>query len=266
MVILASKRVCYRNCKFCSCVFEARIAPHYKSQHNQMPTIGNWYVQQSCSRCRKPRYKACEVCGVRFRSKRNKRYRKDRTFYQWHRCCSRECRQEHINKTADLHKNRVCEKCGNVFTKKGHGSRNEGRFCARSCYQEAKKNGTFKGSYKSKEYLVNHKKRCKEHGLTFDESVTREALVSKYGPNCYICGEKTGWQDGDLEQTVEHVVPLKHPENKRHGHTWDNCLIACVGCNSTKNNRTTPEMIASEVPVDVVLQSDIPVLSTNEVY
>lgn len=180
--------------------------------------------------------------------------------------CTRECQKKHQAATCNLQVIRTCENCGNTFTKKGHGSRNSGRFCTRSCYQKAKKNGTFKGSYKSKEYLVNHKKRCKEHGLPFDESVTREALVSRYGPNCYICGKKTGWQDGDLEQTVEHVVPLKHPENKRHGHTWDNCLIACVGCNSTKNRRTTPEMIASEVPVDIVLQSDIPVLSTNEVY
>lgn len=259
MVILANKRVCYRNCIYCDCVFAARIQSHYvgRNNRNPKPTIGNWYVQQSCSRCRKPRYKACEICGVRFRSHRNKRYRKDRTFYQWERFCSSDCQQKHEDKSADFRKECVCENCGIVFTKKGHGSRNQGRFCARACYQEAKKNGTFKGNYESKEYLYNHKKRCEERSLPFDKSVSREALVSKYGPNCYICGEKTGWEDGDLEQTIEHLVPLKHPKNKRHGHTWDNCLIACVGCNSTKNNRTTPEMIASEIPVDVVLQSDI---------
>jgi len=264
MVILAKKKVCHRNCVFCDCVFKAIIAPQ-RTGHPK-PTIGNWYVQQSCSRCLKPRYKACGVCGVRFRSKRKKRYRKDRTFHQWERFCSNDCRQKHECEASDFRKECVCENCGNTFTKKDHGGRNAGRFCTRSCYWEARKNGTFKGNYASKEYLCNHKKRCEKRGLPFDKSVTREALVSKYGPECYICGKKTGWRDGDLEQTVEHVVPLSHPDNNSHGHTWENCLIACLGCNSIKKDRTTPEMIASEAPVDVVLQSGIPVLSANELY
>ena len=264
MVILAKKRVCYRDCIYCDCVFEATIAS--QSPGHPTPTIGNWYVQQSCSRCRKPRYKACEVCGVRFRSQRRKRCRKYRTFYEWGRFCSTDCRQKHDDKTSDFRKERACENCGNVFTKKGHGARNAGRFCSRSCYWESRRNGTFKGNYASKEYLHNHKKRCEKRGLPFEESVTREALVSKYGPECYICGKKTGWQDGDLEQTVEHVVPLSHPGNNRHGHTWENCLIACIGCNSAKHNRSTPELLASEAPVNVVLQSGIPVLSDNKLY
>ncbi len=197
-----------------------------------------------CAYCDKPNLKSLKSRGPG----------RQKTFGVY---CNRCCQKKHQAENANLQKARTCENCGDTFTKKSHGSRNAGRFCSRPCFFEAKKTGTFKGSYESNEYLVNHKKRCKEHGLPFDESVTREALVSKYGPNCYICGEKTGWEDGDLEQTIEHVVPLKHPENKRHGHTWDNCLIACVGCNCTKNNRTTPEMIASEAPIDVVLQSGI---------
>lgn len=52
--------------------------------------------------------------------------------------------------------------------------------------------------------------------------------------------------------TIDHVVPKAHFEYSKDAHTWDNTVIACLRCNSRKDDRT-PEQAGMKlltVPVE----------------
>jgi 5-methylcytosine-specific restriction endonuclease McrA len=50
---------------------------------------------------------------------------------------------------------------------------------------------------------------------------------------CQYCGEQRALRD----LTIDHVVP-----RSREGRsTWENCVVACVSCNSRKANRLPAE-------------------------
>jgi hypothetical protein len=40
------------------------------------------------------------------------------------------------------------------------------------------------------------------------------------------------------EATIDHVVPRSHHKNPKDAHRWDNTVIACLKCNSKKDDRT----------------------------
>jgi len=58
----------------------------------------------------------------------------------------------------------------------------------------------------------------------------RKALYRRDGSMCLYCGEQLA-QD---EWTIDHVLP-KSQGGKT---TWENCVVSCQNCNSTKANRT----------------------------
>jgi 5-methylcytosine-specific restriction endonuclease McrA len=67
------------------------------------------------------------------------------------------------------------------------------------------------------------------HSVTF----TRRNLFKRDRATCQYCGARPGTQ----ELTIDHVVP-----RSRGGlSTWDNCVLACVGCNRRKADRTPAE-------------------------
>jgi 5-methylcytosine-specific restriction endonuclease McrA len=47
---------------------------------------------------------------------------------------------------------------------------------------------------------------------------------------CQYCGE----QPGSEELTIDHVLP----RSQGGASTWENCVLACIDCNSRKANRT----------------------------
>lgn len=83
-----------------------------------------------------------------------------------------------------------------------------------------------------------------------DAGVTLTALREIHGDSCCYCGVtvdfvpmKRGEPYNPLRASIEHLVPV----SKGGGHTWDNCRIACLACNLSKNNRSVSEFVnASE--------------------
>jgi 5-methylcytosine-specific restriction endonuclease McrA len=71
---------------------------------------------------------------------------------------------------------------------------------------------------------------------------SRRNLFKRDRYTCQYCGA----QPGPEELTIEHVVP------KSQGGTscWENCVLACVGCNKKKGSRTPDEagMALRKVP------------------
>lgn len=59
---------------------------------------------------------------------------------------------------------------------------------------------------------------------------SRRNLFKRDRMTCQYCGCKPG----SNELTIDHVVPKSHGG----GSSWENCVLACVDCNSRKANRT----------------------------
>ena len=74
--------------------------------------------------------------------------------------------------------------------------------------------------------LLSEYDKTPNHRLNF----SRRHVYRRDNHQCQYCGEKPGTE----ELTIDHVVPKSHGG----GTTWENCVLACVGCNSRKANRT----------------------------
>ena len=85
-------------------------------------------------------------------------------------------------------------------------------------------------------------KRCKHYNQCdgFDESITLDAVITKYDGICQLCGQKVDETDivnGHIRKrypSVDHIIPL----SKGGTHTWDNVQLAHMGCNAGKCDRT----------------------------
>jgi 5-methylcytosine-specific restriction endonuclease McrA len=62
---------------------------------------------------------------------------------------------------------------------------------------------------------------------------SRKNLFKRDRYTCQYCG----LQPGPEELTVDHVMP----KSRGGSSTWDNCVLACVTCNTRKANRTPSE-------------------------
>lgn len=84
---------------------------------------------------------------------------------------------------------------------------------------------------------VTHAKRAREAGAEYDTTVTRSALRERDGDRCHYCGvvmdfSRTTRKMARDKATVDHVVPI----SAGGGHTFDNTVLACWGCNADKRN------------------------------
>lgn len=91
-----------------------------------------------------------------------------------------------------------------------------------------------------------HLRRLRLTQGEYDSTVTRRTLRLQYGEECFYCtvlmdfGRYSRTAKPDNLATIEHVVPI----SAGGGHTWDNVVLACLGCNLRKNAK----------PVDVWLR------------
>ena len=77
--------------------------------------------------------------------------------------------------------------------------------------------------------LIRHYDRVPGGGVVF----SRRNLYRRDRFSCQYCGARPGTE----ELTVDHVVP-----RSRGGRTtWENCVVACVACNTRKGDRTPEE-------------------------
>jgi hypothetical protein len=129
-----------------------------------------------------------------------------------------------------------CRQCGgdvpNPF-----GSRPD-KFCSSRCRKmrqlAAARARKPKGSRK-------HTTRAKKKGLPRVYNINLAAVGDRDGWVCQLCGQqiesRTGSQTDPMSPCVEHIVPLGHPANTRHGHEWSNVQIAHKACNEAKGDR-----------------------------
>jgi 5-methylcytosine-specific restriction endonuclease McrA len=74
-----------------------------------------------------------------------------------------------------------------------------------------------------------HYDRLRSHGVTFN----RRNVFRRDRMTCQYCGRRPGSE----ELTIDHVIPRSQGGKS----TWDNCVLACVQCNSRKAARTPAE-------------------------
>ncbi len=81
---------------------------------------------------------------------------------------------------------------------------------------------------------LTHYERTRESAVTF----SRRNIFKRDHGTCQYCGARPG----SAELTIDHVLPRAQGGVSR----WDNCVLACVDCNSRKANRT-PEQAAMKL-------------------
>jgi 5-methylcytosine-specific restriction endonuclease McrA len=73
---------------------------------------------------------------------------------------------------------------------------------------------------------LTHYDRFRESTVTF----SRRNIFKRDHSTCQYCGVRPG----SSELTIDHVLPRAQGGVS----SWENCVLACVGCNSRKANRT----------------------------
>ena len=84
---------------------------------------------------------------------------------------------------------------------------------------------------------VTHARRARAAGAEYDFSVTRDALRERDGDRCHYCGVVMDFAREDRrirkdKATIEHVTPI----SAGGGHTFDNVVLSCWGCNADKRS------------------------------
>lgn len=65
--------------------------------------------------------------------------------------------------------------------------------------------------------------------------LTRAEIAHRLGDSSPCAAEDhPRWQPGGEELTIDHVIPRSQGGTS----TWDNCVLACIGCNKRKADRT----------------------------
>lgn len=94
----------------------------------------------------------------------------------------------------------------------------------------------------------SHVRRARQADLPYERGVTVPAMRKAQGDECCYCGVTMLFmsfpkgQRDPRQATLEHVLAI----SKGGSHTFDNCAIACWGCNSSKGNKTLDEWRANE--------------------
>jgi len=85
----------------------------------------------------------------------------------------------------------------------------------------------------------NHTARAKKRGLprSYAKAMSIDRVGNRDGWICGLCSELIVDQEsrsGPMSPCVDHIVPLNHKANTRHGHTLENVQIAHRKCNEAK--------------------------------
>lgn len=74
--------------------------------------------------------------------------------------------------------------------------------------------------------VLTHYNRLPRNSVPF----SRRNIYQRDHNTCQYCAD----QPGTRELTIDHVIPRSHGGTT----SWENCVLACVTCNSRKANRT----------------------------
>lgn len=99
-----------------------------------------------------------------------------------------------------------------------------------------------------------HATRAKRRGLprSYGNAMSIECVGKKDDWICRLCMKAIQCPDsrqGRWSPCVDHIVPLNHPANTRHGHTRNNVQIAHRTCNETKGcSLACPSLLECDDP------------------
>lgn len=85
----------------------------------------------------------------------------------------------------------------------------------------------------------SHIRRARILGRELDRGITVLKLRKLYGDRCPYCQVRLDFKAGKKgdynpkRASIEHLIPI----SKGGTHTWDNCVLACMGCNLSRGNR-----------------------------
>ena len=195
------------NCKHCGVL----VRPEFCN------TPRSVFCSDACSGAdrRPPKKIPCRKCEKVFVSKHQSAY------------CSDECRKAPASRTF------ICKTCGiDVITAGDKRAKYCSDLCQTRFYNRRPRKGRGRRGSRSSDY----KGRAK-HANVYYEPVNRKRLFERDGWKCQICGRKTlkKWRvDSDKSPELDHRIPM----SKGGPHTWENCQLACKGCNWEKGNRS----------------------------
>lgn len=185
------------------------------------PDCGSTRLRQNryCGSCLvKRKYRYCVACA-----KLMLRNGKSKT-------CSPQCRKQATPKGDQRRPVRVyqrtCGPCGQSFLAK----RSRQAACSR-CAKRIARRG--RGKYRE---------RCKRVGAPYTPGITPEAVFTRDGYRCQLCGCSTpkrlrGTYKPNAPE-LDHIIPIA----AGGGHTWDNVQCACRKCNSNKSSSTLGQL------------------------
>lgn len=194
----------------------------------------------------------CKLCGNGFSVKPS--HATKRVY------CSHECM---VNAYTKTRRTLVCESCGKEFNVPDRPSRNNARYCSKSCmgngksgenhwnYQHGMKWCPDKEIAYRKKYMSDpiNKKKAKIRaylgkikrrnanvvgGHSFLEWIE---LLKKHDNKCFYCGVRMTKKIGDKQRTRDHIVPI----SKGGTDNIENIVPACRSCNSSKGTKAVEE-------------------------
>lgn len=169
-------------------------------------------------------FKCCEICSVRFISKRQ----------TVRLCSSPDCRREDARRKAALAfvpKVKPCPDCGSQIVS-----------CQRYCSACSTQRERIARREAKKRIGKNHRSRARAAGVPY-ATVTREQIIKRYGTRCCICKKRidTSLTSGPQMWSVDHVVPLA----LGGWHDLINVRPAHHECNSKKGAEYTGQLMLS---------------------
>lgn len=168
------------------------------------------------------------------------------------RCCSWQCRAQHMRLPVRLCQNPACgkpiERVANG-PKASRTGRDSGKYCCTQCYHDhrwgqnrPRNDCAGKNIWAGQTSL---RKKCKNIGAPYDPECTRVAVCERDGWVCQKCGIDClkVWTFHKDTRTVDprsaeqdHIVPLS--KRGGPGNVFPNCQCLCHNCNIRK--RDTP--------------------------
>ena len=128
---------------------------------------------------------------------------------------------------------RICKHCGMPF----YSEYEMAAYCSPQCKRRAKvlrNNNRHQGSGCRSKNPYKRRMRIKVTRLTYDRTVTLDAVYKKFRGRCCDCGCDTvrSKEYRPDRATLDHIVAL----GNNGTHTWDNVQLLCSDCNSKKRD------------------------------
>lgn len=124
---------------------------------------------------------------------------------------------------------RICKECGEPF----YSEYENAAYCCDACRKRMKSRRKKPNrAHRGNQY--KRRMRVKVTRLTYDRTVTLDAVYKKFRGRCCECGCKTERTRGYSPRmaTLDHIVALGNYGT----HTWDNVQLLCSDCNSRKRD------------------------------